>query len=142
MLSLVFGFVLLSQLQLTTTFEIPQIIQPEYSDTVVGAGSPGFVQVSLDVREGFLINRIPQMELNLEAVDGLVLTETKLLSPMEDPKSTDSYYVEVPGFAVNLRAARAGSYEIPGELVYYFCSKADGYCSRQTVEVSIPVRAE
>jgi hypothetical protein len=27
-------------------------------------------------------------------------------------------------------------------LVYFFCNKADGYCSRQSVEVNIPVRAE
>jgi hypothetical protein len=75
-------------------------------------------------------------------VAGLAFAESRLLSPTEDPKSTDTYYVDVPGFTVNLRAARPGAYEIPGELVYFFCNKADGYCARQTVDVSIPVRAE
>lgn len=142
MLSFLFGFVLLSQLQLTGAVELPQIIEPGYGEAVVSAGSAGFVEVSLDVRDGFLINRIPQMQLNLKHVDGLTLPETQLLSSSEDPKATDTYYVDVPGFTVSVRAVRPGNYEIPGELVYFFCNKADGYCARQIVEVSIPVRAE
>ena len=142
MLNFVFGFMLLSQLQLAGGIELPQIVEPKYSGRAVKAGSTATVEVSLAVRDGFLINRIPQMQLVLEPVDGVALAETTLLSPTEDPKSTDSYYVDVPGFTVSLRAARTGTFEIPGELVYFFCSKADGYCARQTADVKIPVRAE
>jgi hypothetical protein len=141
--NLLFGLLLGSQLQLAGgVIELPQIIEPEYSGTRVTAGSVGAIEVALEVREGFKINRIPQMQLNLETVNGLTLAETRLLSPTEDPKATDSYYVDVPGFTVNVEAARAGTFEIPGELVYFFCNTADGYCSRQIVDVSIPVRAE
>lgn len=142
MLSFLLGIVVLSQLQLTGTIELPQIIEPHYSGATVSAGTSGLVEVSLEVREGFVINRVPQMQLNLESVRGLTLAETELRSPTEDPKSTDSYYVDVPPFTVSVRAARAGNFEIPGELVYFFCNKADGYCSRQSIEVKIPVRAE
>jgi len=140
-INVIFAFAALFQLQLSGgSFELPQIIEPEYSQASLTAGTPGVVQVDMDVRDGFKINRIPQMQLNLEAVDGLTLAETRLLSPSEDPKTTDTYYVDVPGFTVDVEAARAGSYEIPGELVYFFCNTADGYCSRQIVDVSIPVR--
>lgn len=142
MLSLFVGFVLVLQLQALGTIELPQIITPEYPEEAITAGRPARVEVALKVREGFLINRIPQMQLELEAVPGLDIAELQMASPTEDPKSTDSYYVDVPGFTVNVQAARAGSWEIPGELVYFFCNTADGYCARQTAEVSIPVRAE
>lgn len=142
MLNFLLGLALFSQLQLNGVFELPQIIEPEYSGGVLAAGNSGFVEVTMEVRDGFLINRIPQMQLNLQPVDGVTLAQTRLLSPEDDPKSTDTYYAEVPGFTVNLRATRPGSYVIPGELVYFFCNKADGYCSRQTVEVRIPIRAE
>lgn len=144
MLNFVFSLVLLSQLQAPagSVIELPQIIEPAYSATAVTAGSQGAVEVTLDVERGFKINRIPQMQLNLEPVAGLTLAETRLLSPTEDPKATDTYYVDVPGFTVNVEAARPGTFEIPGELVYFFCNTADGYCARQIVDVSIPVRAE
>lgn len=142
MLSLFIGLVLASQLQALGNIELPQIITPEYADEAIAPGSPASVQVALKVREGFLINRIPQMQLELEAVPGLDIAELELVSPTEDPKSTDSYYVDVPPFTIDVRAARAGSWEIPGELVYFFCNTADGYCARQTAKVSIPVRAE
>lgn len=143
MLNFVFAVILLNQLQLNGgAFELPQIIEPVYSNTVVTAGEPAAVRVNLDVREGFKINRVPQMQLNLEPVQGLTLSETRLLSPSEDPRATDSYYVDIPDFAVRVTAGRPGTYQIPGKLVYFFCNTADGYCSRQILDVHIPVRAD
>ena len=141
MLNFVIGLFLLSQLQLSGAIDLPQIIEPEFTGTTVSAGSPSVIEVALEVRDGFLINRIPQMQLNLETVDGMTLAETRFVSSSEDPKSTDTYYVDVPGFAIGVEALRPGQFKIPGELVYFFCNKADGYCSRQIVEVEIPVRA-
>ena len=39
-------------------------------------------------------------------------------------------------------AAKPGKYEVPGKLKYFFCSKADGFCSFQVLDVKIPVSAE
>jgi hypothetical protein len=141
-LSVLFSLVLVLQLQALGTIELPQIITPEFSEEAIPSGRTAAVGVTLEVREGFLINRIPQMQPKLKEVAGLDIAELELVSPAEDPKSTDSYYVDVPGFEVRVLARQAGSWEIPGELVYFFCNTADGYCARQTVEVSIPVRAE
>ena len=103
------------------------------------AREKGEVKVSFDVKEGYVINRIPPIQLKLEAVEGLTLTETNLVSPSQDPKSTDEYYVDVPTFDVVVEASTAGTYEIPATLVYFFCSKADGFCSRQVVDTAVPV---
>ena len=43
---------------------------------------------------------------------------------------------------VPVTAAKAGKYEVPGKLKYFFCSKADGFCSFQVLDVKIPVTAE
>ena len=39
-------------------------------------------------------------------------------------------------------AAKAGDYEVPGKLVYFFCSKNDGFCSRQVLDIKIPIKVE
>jgi hypothetical protein len=82
------------------------------------------------------------MQLELESVPGLKFAETNLVSPPLDPESKDVYYVNVPDFNMRLEAARPGSYEVPGELVYFFCSKADGFCARQTLDIRVPIVAE
>ena len=67
------------------------------------------------------------------------MTRTSLVSSSEDLKSTDEYYFDVPTFDVVVEASKAGTYEIPATLVYFFCSKADGFCSRQVVDTAVPV---
>ena len=118
---------------------LPQVMEPSYSEKSIPAREKGEVKVSFDVKEGYVINRIPPIQLKLEAVEGLTLTETNLVSPSQDPKSTDEYYVVVPTFDVVVEASTAGTYEIPATLVYFFCSKADGFCSRQVVDTAVPV---
>jgi hypothetical protein len=39
-----------------------------------------------------------------------------------------------------LTAAKAGKYELPGKLTYFFCSKADGFCAKQVLDVKIPLQ--
>lgn len=118
---------------------LPQVMEPAYSEKSIPAGEKGEVKVSFVVKEGYVINRIPPIQLKLEAVEGLTLAETSLVAPSEDPKSTDEYYVDVPTFDVVVEASEAGAYEIPATLVYFFCSKADGFCSRQVVDTVVPV---
>ena len=118
---------------------LPQIMEPQYSTQAVEAGQEGAVTVSFDVIDGYLINRVPSIQLKLETVDGIELAASSMTSPEDDPKSEDVYYVDIPEFEVSLNAAKAGEYSIPGTLVYFFCSKADGFCSRQIVDVQVPV---
>ncbi len=121
---------------------LPQVAEADYSGGSMAAGRPGEVVLSLDVREGYLINHTPPMQLKLDTVAGLTLNQTEFVSDALDPDSTDVYYVNVPDFRIGVTADRAGAYEVPGELVYFFCSIADGFCARQTLDVSLPVVAE
>ena len=118
---------------------LPQVMEPAYSEKSIPAGEKGEVKVSFKVKEGYVINRIPPIQLRLEEVKGLTLTKTSLVSSSKDPKSTDEYYFDVPTFDVVVEASKAGTYEIPATLVYFFCSKADGFCSRQVVDTAVPV---
>ena len=120
---------------------LPQVMEPSYSTESVAAGS-GEVTVSFDVKKGYVINRVPSIQLKLDTIDGVTLRETSMASSPDDPKSTDEYYVDVPTFGLEVASGSSGTYEIPGNLVYFFCSKADGFCSRQVVDVTIPVTVE
>ncbi len=137
-----FGIILLLSQLISLGGGLPQIVHPNYSEDAVEAGASGEVVVSLDVIDGYVINRIPSMQLKLQDVEGLTHDAANLVASPDDPKSTDEYYVDVPVFNVEVEAAVAGDYEVPGELVYFFCSKADGFCSRQIIDVVVPVTAE
>ena len=142
MVNFSFGIILLLSQLVGLGGGLPQVVEPQYSEKAIAAGGSGEVIVSLDVLDGYVINRVPQMQLKLEDVDGLALAETNMISSSEDPKSTDEYYVDVPNFNVEVEAATTGEYEIPGELVYFFCSVADGFCSRQIIDVNVPVTVQ
>ena len=122
---------------------LPQVLHPDYkSDAPVKAGKKSDVTVSFNLLKGFAINKVPPISLKLTAVRGVALEKTDFATPSEDPKSKDEYYVDLPSIKVPVTAAKAGQYEIPGKLVYFFCSKTDGFCSRQTVDVKIPVTVQ
>jgi hypothetical protein len=121
---------------------LPQILKPDYKQAAVKAGQKADVTVSFNLLNGYAINRTPPMTLKLTAVPGLTLTKTDFTTPAEDPKSKDEYYVDLPTIKVPVAAAKAGKYEIPGKLVYFFCSKADGFCSRQVIDVKVPLNVQ
>lgn len=142
MTNLFLGALMLSaQLVATSPGTLPQVVRAEYPSGEIRVGQEAEIQVALAVREGYLINHTPPMQLKLEPVAGLSLAESTLTSPSLDPDSTDVYYVHVPEFTVGVTAARPGTYTVPGELVYFFCSQADGFCARQTLDVAVPVAA-
>jgi len=103
------------------------------------AGQPGEVTVSFNLLKGYAINHKPPISLKLTKVSGVTLAKTDFATPTEDPKSKDEYYVDLPSIKVPVTAAKAGKYDIPGKLTYFFCSKTDGFCSRQVLDVKIPV---
>ncbi len=119
---------------------LPQIVQPDFKTTVPAVpGKKGEVTVSFAVLKGFAINRNPPMSLKLAAVPGVNLAKSEFSTPTKDPKSKDEYYVDMPTIKVPMAAPKAGNYEIPGKLTYFFCNKADGFCSRQVLDVKIPL---
>jgi len=125
---------------------LPQILQPEFK--VAGpagpmkAGQSGEVTVSFNLLKGYAINHKPPISLKLPKISGVTLVKMDFETPTEDPKSKDEYYVDLPSIKVPVTVSKAGKYEIPGKLTYFFCSKTDGFCSRQVLDVKIPVVAQ
>ena len=143
MLKLALGVMFLATQLSGPAGSLPQILQPDYKITsAVKAGQGGEVTVSFGLLKGYAINFNPPITLKLKAVPGVTLQKTDFETPKIDPKSKDEYYVDLPTIKVPVAAAKAGNYEIPGKLTYFFCSKADGYCSRQILDVKIPIKAE
>jgi hypothetical protein len=117
---------------------LPQILHPAFKAGPVRAGQSGELIVSFNLLDGYKINHTPPISLKLTAVSGLNLTKTDFVTPSEDPKSKDEYYADLPLIKVPITAAKTGNYAIPGKLTYFFCSKSDGFCSRQVLDVKIP----
>jgi hypothetical protein len=131
-----------AQLVATGPGTLPQVVAAQYPSGEIRVGQEAEVTVRLQVRDGYLINHTPPMQLKLQPVSGLSLAESTLTSPSLDRDPTDVYYVNVPEFTIGINADRRGTYTVPGELVYFFCSTADGFCARQTLDVSVPVVAD
>jgi hypothetical protein len=106
------------------------------------AGRKADVTVSFNVVNGYKINRDPKVSLAVTPVAGITLEKKAVEASPVDPKSRDEYYVDLPTLKVGVTAAKAGKYELPGKLTYFFCSKKDGFCSKQTVDVKIPLQVE
>jgi len=122
---------------------LPQILHPDFKPTVpLKAGKRGEVTVSFTVVKGYAIDRTLPLTLKLTAVPGVALTKSDLAASGNDPKAKDQYFVDLPTIKVPVTAAKAGKYEVPGKLKYFFCNKADGFCSFQVLDLKIPLNVE
>ena len=122
---------------------LPQVMSAKFSSPApIKAGQKANVTVAFDVLKQYKINRDPTITLVVTPVAGVKLASTTIEASPVDKKSKDEYYVDLPTLQVGVTAAKAGKYEVPGKLTYFFCSKADGFCSKQTIDVKIPVQAE
>jgi hypothetical protein len=119
---------------------LPQILQTDFKAvTPIKAGVRGEVAVIFTALPGYAVDRTLPFILNFTPVDGVKLAKTELKASPDDPKAKDQYYVDLPVIKVSVTAAKAGKYEIPGKLSYFFCSKKDGFCSTQKLDVKMPV---
>jgi len=122
---------------------LPQVLHPEFKPAApVKAGKRAEVIVSFTAIKGYVVDRELPFTLKLTETPGVTLEKSEVAASGKDPKSKDNYYVDLPTLKVGVTAAKAGKYEVPGKLKYFFCNKADGFCSTQTLDVKIPVQAE
>jgi Thiol:disulfide interchange protein DsbD, N-terminal len=122
---------------------IPQVMSAKFSSAApIKAGRKANLTVSFDLKKGYKINREPTISLDITPVNGVKLDAKSIEASSIDKKSKDEYYVDLPTLTVGLTAAKAGKYELPGKLTYFFCSTSDGFCSKQTVDVKIPLQVE
>jgi hypothetical protein len=139
----VFGILLMAQLTLPPGVALPQVMSASFTPvSVVKAGQKADIAVSFSVNKPYVINRTPQITLKLIETPGVKLAKMDLVASPDDPKSKDEYYVDLPKLHVVATAAKPGKYEIPGKLTYFFCNKSDGFCSKQTVDVKVPLQVQ
>jgi len=142
MLTLVLA-VLLSGAQLTNAGSLPQILTLAFKPaTPLHVGKRGEVIVSFTGLKDYRIDRLLPITLKLTPVPGVTLPKTEIKSSSDDAKSKDGYYVELPMLKIPLTVSRRGRFEIPGKLTYFFCSEKEGFCSRQILDVRVPVTAQ
>ena len=123
--------------------KLPQVMSAKFSSPPsIKAGRKADVTVSFNVMNGYKINRDPKVSLALTPVAGVTLEKKAIEASPTDPKSKDEYFVDLPILKVGVTAAKAGKYQLPGKLTYFFCSKTDGFCSKQTVDIKIPLQVE
>lgn len=140
MFKLAFGAILVLAQLSGPGASLPQILHPDFKTAApLKAGKSGEVIVSFTAIKGYAIDRTLPLTLKLTAVPGVTLAKTDLAASGNDPKAKDQYYVDLPTIKVAVSAAKAGKYQIPGKLKYFFCNKADGFCSVQTADVKMPV---
>lgn len=143
MLKLAFGVMFLASQLSGPGASLPQILHPDFkAPAPIKPGKKGEVVVSFNLLKGYAINHTPPISLKLTAVPGVTLAKADFTTSSKDPKSKDEYYVDLPTIKVPVTAAKPGKFEVPGKLTYFFCSKSDGFCSRQVLDVKIPVTAE
>ena len=139
----VFAVLLMAQLALPPGASLPQVMSASFKPAaLVKAGQKADIVVSFNVIKGFVIDREPQITLKLTEVPGVKLANAEIAASPKDPKSKDEYFVDLPTIHVLATAAKAGKYEVPGKLTYFFCNKSDGFCAKQTVDVKIPLQVQ
>src|SRR5690349_7565572 len=137
------AFLLISQLVSAPGNELPQVMSLDSKTTTTAkAGQKSDVTVSFTLVKGFVINRTPPISLKLTETPGVTLEKMAFTTSPDDPKSKDEYYVDLPTIKVAVTASKPCKYEIPGKLTYFFCSKSDGFCSRQVFDVKIPLQVQ
>ena len=142
MLTLAFG-VFLSFTRIASAADLPPVLTAAFNVSgPLHPGKSGAVTVSFTALKDYAIDRMLPISLKLNPVPGVTLPKTEIKASSEDPKSKDGYYVDLPTLRIPLTVSKAGKYEIPAKLTYFFCSEKDGFCSRQTLDVNIPVTAQ
>jgi len=142
MLKLALGIMFLGTQLTGVGTGLPAVLKHDLKTATVKAGQKADVVVSFNLMDGYAINRTPPMNLKLTGVSGVSLAKSDFTTSPDDPKSKDEYYVDLPKISVPVTAAKPGKYEIPGKLVYFFCSKADGFCARNILDFKIPVNVQ
>ena len=123
----------------------PARIEVRVSPQEVSAGSESLVSLRLTPASGIKINRYPKIKLKIEAQPGLIGAAEAAVGNSEPPppdRIESNYFSTVDPVEVALRldpGASSGSHEVKGQLTYYYCVAASGFCAPKRVPVTIPI---
>lgn len=121
-------------------FEIEATFEPPSEAGALPAVAVRFVPLDPDVE----VNEIPAPRLQLDGSQTLLAPGPKAPRSPEPPMSADApRYLDLSEpvrFPVRLAAdAPEGIHGVDAEVVYFYCSKSEGWCRRGTEPVTIPL---
>ena len=125
--------------------EVPAKIEVSVSPDGVAAGGTTEVTIRLSPIEGVKINRYPKIKLKIPKQPGLTAGGSAEIgndAPPPADKMDTNYYKTVDPVSLDLvleAGAEKGSHELTGELKYFYCVSASGFCAPKKVSVSVPI---
>ena len=122
---------------------IPQVMSAKFHGRLpIKAGRKANVTVSFNLMKGYKINREPTITLDLTPVAGVTL-DAKSIEASSDRQEVEGRILRGPSDTERwCDGGKGRQVRAPGKLTYFFCSKSDGFCSKQTVDVKIPLQVE
>jgi len=124
---------------------VPAKIAVEVAPAAVVAGETSRVTVQLEPIAGVQINRYPLITLKLAGRTGLVHPVEAAVgnsSPPQPGKLDANYFERVDPLELELvtdGAAPQGKHKLTGELTYFYCVKASGFCAPKKTSIEIPL---
>jgi hypothetical protein len=138
-----------ASLTLAGTPEVPKnpaTIDVEVSPRATAPGGAVEVTVQLAPKSGIKLNRYPKIRLKVAAVDGVTEGAEVAVGNERPPapdRLEDNYYKgSADPLQLELKldpSVKPGKHEVEAKLIYAYCVKASGFCTRKTEPVTIPV---
>lgn len=122
----------------------PARVEVTISPSTVAAGEEARVVVRLTPAAGVKINRYPKIKLKVPGQAGLVEAAEVAIgnsAPPPPDQIEKNYFKTVDPVELKFRVepgAPVGEHRIAGQLSYYYCVAASGFCAPARVPVSIP----
>jgi len=123
----------------------PAKIEIVVAPKTVDPGGAARVTVRVVPKDGVKINRYPKIKLTVPEVEGVVLpAEATLGNPKPPPvDDLESNYFKTPEpLELDLQvdpSAPSGRRKIQGQIKYFYCVAASGFCAPAKADVKIPV---
>lgn len=123
----------------------PAKISVSVAPRALSGGDVARVAIRLVPKEGVKINRYPQIKIEVPEREGLSPAATAAIGDKKPPppdKMETNYYetVDPLEFDLSIRdGAPAGKHAVEGQLTYFYCVIASGFCAPARVPVSIPI---
>ena len=113
--------------------------QVRLKDKTTKQGKENALLISLHPKEGIHINLTPPISIRFDSNDAFRIDIALVL-----PKNPKNAYLDTSKnieqeFTVS-KNAKAGSLTIKGVLTYYYCSDAEGWCSKFKQPFEVPVK--
>jgi hypothetical protein len=123
----------------------PAKIEVEVAPKAVEPGGAAQVIIRVVPKDGVKINRYPKIKLTVPEVDGVVLSAEATLGnpkppPVDNPES--NYFKSPEPLELELQvdpSAPSGRKKIEGQVKYFYCVAASGFCAPAKADVKIPV---